>query len=52
MFKKQDGIYLGDNFVGISPRWLVPDGITAAGARETVMNAPKEVWLNWVPDTE
>jgi hypothetical protein len=42
-FEKRDGIDLSDNFVGISSGRFVPDGGTATGARETVVDASEEL---------
>jgi hypothetical protein len=51
-FEKHDGIDLGDDFVGISLGWFVPDGVTATGSREAIVDASKEFRLDWTPRTE
>lgn len=51
-FEKRDGIDLRDNFIGISSGRLVPDGGTATGAREAVVDASEKLWLDRAPDAE
>lgn len=50
--EKCRGTHLGDDFVGVSPGGLVPDGVTPPGSRETVVDPSKEFRLDWPPHTE
>jgi hypothetical protein len=51
-FEKRVWIDVGNDFVWIPPRRVVPDGLTAAGVSETVVDASKEFGFNGTPDPE
>lgn len=51
-FQKRDGVDLCHDLVGVSPGRFVPNLLTTASSRETIVDTAKELWLNRAPHAE